>query len=177
MENVTVALQHARRPYPRVVHSRRVTESMSYRSRKQTTEDVDRPKVLFVCVHNAGRSRMAEAFFNQLAGDRYKGVSAGTEPAGHPHREVMEAMAEVHLPIDDRPGTQLTQELADDALLVVGMGCAVEEACPGLSVPIDDWQLDDPKGKSADEVAEIRDTIEMRVRNLVARLDREAAGG
>ena len=146
---------------------------MSYRSRKQTSEDVDRPTVLFVCVHNAGRSRMAEAFFNQLAGDRYKGVSAGTEPAQHPHAEVMAAMEEVHLPIEDRPGTLLTQEMTDDALLVVGMGCAVEEACPALSVPLEDWKLDDPKGKTPEDVAEIRDLIEMRVRNLVARLDRE----
>jgi protein-tyrosine-phosphatase len=149
---------------------------MSYRVRKQTTEDVERPAVLFVCVHNAGRSRMAEAFFNQLAGDRYRGTSAGTEPAARPHPEVMEAMADVHLPIEDRPGTMLTQEMADDAVLVVGMGCNVEEACPALSVPLEDWKLDDPMGKSPDEVAEIRDLIEMRVRNLVARLDRESAG-
>ena len=149
---------------------------MSYRTRKQTSEDVERPFVLFVCVHNAGRSRMAEAFFNQLARDRYKGVSAGTEPAPHPHKEVMDAMAEVHLPIEDRPGTLLTQEMTEDALLVVGMGCNVEEACPALSVPLEDWALDDPKGKSPEEVAEIRDLIEMRVRNLVARLDRENAG-
>lgn len=149
---------------------------MGLRSRRQTSEDVDRPLVLFVCVHNAGRSRMAEAFFNQLAGDRYKGVSAGTEPAARPHPEVMEAMAEVHLPLEETPGTMLTQEMADDALLVVGMGCAVEEACPALRTELEDWNLDDPKGKSPDEVAEIRDLIEMRVRNLVARLDREQAG-
>jgi arsenate reductase len=158
------------------VHSRRVTQQQSYRVRKQTSEDVARPTVLFVCVHNAGRSRMAEAFFNSLAGDRYKGVSAGTEPAGRPHPEVVDAMAEVHLPLDERPGTMLTQEMADDAILVVGMGCAVEEACPALRVPLEDWALDDPKGKSPEEVAEIRDLIEMRVRNLVARLDRERAG-
>ena len=158
------------------MHSRRVTQSMSYRVRKQTTEEAERPVVLFVCVHNAGRSRMAEAFFNQLAGDRYKGLSAGTEPAEHPHPEVMEAMAEVHLPLEDRPGTMLTGEMTDDALLVIGMGCDVEEACPALQVPLEDWKLDDPRGKSPDEVAEIRDLIEMRVRNLVARLDRERAG-
>lgn len=150
---------------------------MGYRVRKQTSEDVERPVVLFVCVHNAGRSRMAEAFFNQLAGDRYKGMSAGTEPAAHPHPEVMDAMAEVHLPLEDTPGTLLTQEMADDALLVVGMGCNVEEACPALRAPLDDWQLDDPKGKAPEEVAEIRDMIEMRVRNLVARLDREQVAG
>lgn len=149
---------------------------MSYRSRQQTSEDVERPAVLFVCVRNAGRSRMAEAFFNQLAGDRYKGISAGTDPAPHPHPEVVEAMAEVHVPIEDTPGTLLTQEMADDALLVVGMGCAIEEACPALRVPLEDWALDDPEGKRVEDVAELRDMIEMRVRNLVARLDRERAG-
>ncbi len=158
------------------MHSRRVSQQMSYRVRKQTSEDVDRPTVLFVCVHNAGRSRMAETFFNQLAGGRYRGVSAGTEPADRPHPEVMQAMADVHLPIDDRPGTLLTQEMVDDALLVVGMGCDVEDACPVLRVPLEDWELDDPKGRPPEEVAEIRDAIEMRVRNLVARLDRERAG-
>ena len=159
------------------MHSRRVTQQMGYRSRKQTSEDVDRPLVLFVCVHNAGRSRMAEAFFNQLAGDRYKGVSAGTEPAARPHPEVIAAMEEVHLPLEERPGTLLTQQMADDAVMVIGMGCAVEEACPALQTPLEDWALDDPKGKPPEEVAEIRDLIEMRVRNLVARLDREGAGG
>jgi arsenate reductase len=158
------------------MHSRRVTQNQSYRVRKQTSEDIPRPVVLFVCVHNAGRSRMAEAFLNSLAGDRYKGVSAGTEPAQRPHREVVEAMAEIDLPIEDRPGTMLTQEMADEAVMVVGMGCAVEEACPALRVPLEDWALDDPKGKSPEEVAEIRDLIEMRVRNLVAKLDREHAG-
>jgi arsenate reductase len=156
--------------------SRRVSQQQSFKVRSQTSEDVARPPVLFVCVHNAGRSRMAEAFLNQLAGDRYKGISAGTEPAPRAHPEVVEAMAEIDLPIEDRPGRMLTQEIADEAIAVVGMGCAVEEACPALRVPLEDWALDDPKGKSAEEVAEIRDLIEMRVRNLVAKLDRERAG-
>ncbi len=157
------------------MHSRRATQQQSFRVRKQTSEDAERPVVLFVCVHNAGRSRMAEAFLNSLAGDRYKGISAGTEPAQHPHPEVVASMAEVHLPLEDRPGTMLTQQMTDDALLVVGMGCAVEEACPALRVPLEDWALEDPKGKSPEEVEEIRDQIEMKVRNLVARLDRERA--
>ena len=159
-----------------VLHSRRVTQHQSYRVRSQTSEDVEKPAVLFVCTHNAGRSRMAEAFLNSLAGDRYKGVSAGTEPAPHAHPEVVAAMAEIDLPIEDRPGTLLTQEMADEAVAVVGMGCAVEEACPALRVPLEDWALDDPKGKSPEDVGEIRDLIEMRVRNLVAKLDRERAG-
>lgn len=158
------------------MHSRRVTQNQSYKVRSQTSEDVEKPTVLFVCVHNAGRSRMAAAFLNQLAGDRYKGISAGTEPAPRAHPEVLEAMAEIDLPLQDGPGTMLTQEMADEAVRVIGMGCAVEDACPALAVPLEDWALDDPKGKPADEVAEIRDLIEMRVRNLVAKLDREQAG-
>ena len=140
---------------------------------RRTGETGDRPTVLFVCVHNAGRSRMAEAFFNRLAGDRYRAISAGTEPADHPHPEVVDAMRATGIPIDDRPGQTLTQEMADDAIQVIGMGCAVEEACPALRVPLEDWDLDDPKGKDPDEVAAIRDQVEMKVRNLIGRLDRE----
>jgi arsenate reductase len=138
-------------------------------------EPEERPTVLFVCVHNAGRSRMAEAFFNQMAGDRYRGLSAGTEPASRPHPEVVEAMAEVGLEIPDTAGTLLTQELADSAVRVIGMGCAVEEACPALRVPLEDWELDDPKGRSPEEIAEIRDMIELRVRNLIGKLQRSDA--
>ncbi|MEA2499178.1 MAG: hypothetical protein QOH26_1583 [Actinomycetota bacterium] len=130
--------------------------------------------VLFVCVHNAGRSRMAEAFFNDLAGDRYRGLSAGTQPASAPHPEVVAAMGEVGLEIGDSPGTLLSPQMADRAARVIGMGCAVEEACPALTVPLEDWELDDPKGKTPEQVQEIRDRIEMKVRNLVAQLDREA---
>ncbi|MFN2587310.1 MAG: low molecular weight phosphatase family protein [Actinomycetota bacterium] len=158
------------------MHSRRVTQQLSYKVRNQTSKDEPKPVVLFVCVHNAGRSRMAEAFLSSLAGDRYRAISAGTEPAKRPHPEVVEAMAEAGVPIEDRPGTLLTREMAEDAVVVIGMGCAVEEACPALTVPLEDWALDDPKGKSPEEVAEIRDLIEMRVRNLVAKLDRERAG-
>ena len=133
----------------------------------------ERPQVLFVCVHNAGRSRMAAAFLNQMAGDRYLGISAGTEPAAQPHPEVVEAMAEIGIDIEQTPGTRLTQEMTDEALRVIGMGCAVEEACPALQVPLEDWALEDPKGKPPEEVAAIRDKIEMKVRNLIGKLDRE----
>ncbi len=142
--------------------------------KQQEAGQGDAPYVLFVCVHNAGRSRMAAALFNQIADGRYVGLSAGTEPADRAHPEVVSAMANISTPIEEGPGRLLTQEMTDDALLVVGMGCAVEEACPALRAPLEDWGLDDPKGKGPEEVAEIRDSIEMRVRNLVARLDRES---
>ncbi len=134
------------------------------------------PVVLFVCVHNAGRSRMAEAWLNHLAGDRYRGLSAGTDPAPRPYPEVVAAMAEVGIGIPEEPGRALTRELAEQAVRVVGMGCSVQETCPALTVPLEDWDLPDPRGLSSDRVAEIRDLIELRVRNLVASLDRERSG-
>ena len=154
------------------MHSKVFSRSQ-FKLGERSGETKPRPVVLFVCVHNAGRSRMAEAFLNQLAGDRYEGRSAGTIPAEKPHPEVVDAMAGVDVELENRPGTMLTQEMTDAAVRVIGMGCAVEEACPALKVPLEDWELDDPKGKSPDEVAEIRDRIEMKVRNLVAQLDRE----
>lgn len=129
------------------------------------------PLVLFVCVHNAGRSRMAEAFFNHLADERWWGASAGTEPAQAPHPEVVESMEARGIPVEDRPGRLLTMETAETATRVIGMGCAVEEACPALRVPLEDWNLDDPKGKSREQVDAIRDEIEARVRALIAELD------
>lgn len=135
-------------------------------------EGKDVPIVLFVCVHNAGRSRMAEVFFNDLAQGRFKAVSAGTEPAPHPHPEVVSSMAEIGHTVDEGPGTMLTPELAEQAVRVVGMGCDVADACPALTVPLVDWELPDPKGQSAETVDEIRDEIERRVRNLIAELDR-----
>lgn len=126
--------------------------------------------VLFVCVHNAGRSRMAEAFFNELAGNGYRAMSAGTEPASAPHPEVIEAMARRGIALRAGPGSLLTGEMADQAERVVGMGCNVEEACPALRVPLEDWELEDPKGKGAAEVDRIRDEIERRVRTLIDEL-------
>jgi arsenate reductase len=134
-----------------------------------------KPRILFVCVHNAGRSRMSAAWLHHLAGDRYDALSAGTEPADRPHPEVVAAMAEEGIVIADTPGTLLTVELADSADLVVGMGCAVEEACPALRVPLEDWGLPDPKGRPMAEVRVIRDTTRRLVQRLVARLDTEAA--
>lgn len=157
------------------MHTKRWSQDQDMKVRLPSSQggDNSKPVVLFVCVHNAGRSRMAEAFFNHLAGDRYEGRSAGTIPADHPHPEVVIAMKAEGIDLDGGPGTMLTQEMTDEAVRVIGMGCAVEEACPALRVPLEDWELDDPKGKSPDEVNAIRDQIEIRVRNLVAQLDRE----
>ena len=157
------------------MHSQALKKKFEVSTQGKSGQTDDLPLVLYVCVHNAGRSRMAEAFMERLAGDRYRAGSAGTIPADKPHPEVVAAMKAVGIDLDETPGTLLTQELADEAVRVIGMGCAVEEACPALRVPLEDWELDDPKGKSPVEVAEIRDSIELRVRNLVGRLDRELA--
>jgi arsenate reductase len=154
------------------MHRQSALERHSFKVAHKSADTEPKPLVLFVCVHNAGRSRMAEAFFTQLAGDRYEALSAGTQPASKPHPEVVRTMAEVGLDIPGTPGVRLTPELADRAERIIGMGCAVEEACPALQVPLEDWSLEDPKGKSPEEVAMIRDAIEMKVRNLVAALDR-----
>lgn len=130
--------------------------------------------VLFVCVHNAGRSRMAEALFDQRSrehhGGRWTAASAGTQPAEHPHPEVVRAMAEIGLTVEQRPGMLLTPELADDARLMISMGCSVEEACPAAGAPMEDWALPDPKGKDPDAVRAIRDDIARRVDELLSRL-------
>lgn len=155
------------------MHRRTWAESASLNLSRSSGEPAELPIVLFVCVHNAGRSRMAEAFFNHLAGDRYRAVSAGTMPAEGPHEEVVTAMADVDVALDGGPGTLLTSAMAEQADRIISMGCSVKDACPALAMDVEDWALPDPKGRSQEEVASIRNRIEARVRNLVAELDRE----
>lgn len=133
------------------------------------------PDVVFACVHNAGRSRMAEALFNLEAAGRYRAISAGTAPADRPHPEVVTALAEIGIDLDPTPGRLLTPDLVDAAGRLVAMGCAVEEACPATTTPMTDWDLPDPKGRPMDEVRAVRDDIAARVRDLVAELDAERA--
>jgi arsenate reductase len=135
-------------------------------------------EVLFVCVHNAGRSRMAEALFNHLSGERFGGrwtaASAGTQPAPRPHPEVVAVMAELGIEVEDRPGRLLTPEMAEEARKLFSMGCNVEEACPALTIPMEDWALEDPKGRPIEQVRQIRDDIRRRVEALLDEL--EASG-
>jgi arsenate reductase len=127
-------------------------------------------EVLFVCVENAGRSRMAEAFFNALAPKSMRAMSAGTQPAEAPHPEVVGSMSEAGVPIEEGPGQMLTQELVDAATRVIGMGCNVKEACPAIRVPLEDWELENPKGQPPDVVDRIRDEIKARVEKLIQEL-------
>jgi arsenate reductase len=124
--------------------------------------------VLFACVHNAGRSQMAAAWFNKVC-DRKKAraISAGTQPGERVHLEVIQTMLEVGIDLTDAKPRLLTGELAREATLLVTMGCG--DACPfvpGLKKL--DWPLLDPKGQAAETVREIRDDIRSRVAQLAA---------
>jgi arsenate reductase (thioredoxin) len=126
--------------------------------------------VLFVCLHNAGRSQMSEALFEREAGGRHSAASAGTTPAERVHPEVAEAMRELGIELGDRVPRLLTDELARAADVVVTMGCGDE--CPYIpGKRYIDWDLRDPKGLPLDEVRAIRDEIGRRVIELVAELD------
>lgn len=125
-------------------------------------------QVVFACVHNAGRSQMAAAFFNALAApERARAFSAGTEPAARVHGVVLEAMREEGLDLSGAQPRRLTDELASQARLLVTMGCG--EACPFLpGLERVDWSLPDPKGLPLAAVRPIRDEIRRRVAALVA---------
>jgi arsenate reductase (thioredoxin) len=123
--------------------------------------------VLFACVHNAGRSQMAAAFFNALANpERARAISAGTEPATQVHPEVASAMREVGVDLGKSTPQKLTDALARSANILVTMGC--EEACPVVpGVKHFDWELQDPKGREPNEVRAIRDLIRQQVTRLI----------
>ncbi len=126
--------------------------------------------VLFVCLHNAGRSQMSQALFEQAAAGRHTALSAGTTPADHVHPEVVEVMREIGIEVADRRPQLLTRELAAQADLVVTMGCGDE--CPYIpGKRYVDWDLPDPEGRPLVEVRAIRDDIARRVRALEAELD------
>jgi arsenate reductase len=124
--------------------------------------------VLFACIHNAGRSQMAAAWFNALANPTQgRAVSAGTEPGQRVHPEVLEVMKEVGIDLSNITPRLLTRELAAGATLLVTMGCGAScPVVPGLRRA--DWPLEDPKGKPLDHVRRIRDDIRERIEKLVA---------
>jgi arsenate reductase (thioredoxin) len=124
-------------------------------------------KVIFACVHNAGRSQMAAAFFNQLADHtKAEAISAGTEPGLRVHPEVLSAMQEAGVDLSNAKPQKLTQELAEGASLLITMGCG--DKCPYVpGLRRDDWPLRDPKGLLVEEVRTIRDEIKDRVQNLI----------
>jgi arsenate reductase (thioredoxin) len=126
--------------------------------------------VLFVCLHNAGRSQMSAALFEREAAGRHTALSAGTTPGERVHPEVVEAMRELDIDLSDRKPKLLTRELAEQANVVVTMGCGDE--CPYIpGKRYLDWDLPDPKGRQMDEVRSIRDEISGRVLALIEELE------
>jgi len=124
--------------------------------------------VLFACIHNAGRSQMAAAWFNALANpESARGISAGTAPGTRVHPEVLEAMREVGIDLSSARPRFLSTELAESAALLITMGCG--EACPAVpGLRRLDWPLEDPKGKEIARVRQIRDDVRARVLELLA---------
>jgi arsenate reductase (thioredoxin) len=129
--------------------------------------------VLFVCLQNAGRSQMSQALFERDAAGRHTALSAGTTPADHVHPEVVEVMAELGIDLSDRTPQLLTHELAEQADVVVTMGCG--DACPYTpGKRYLDWELPDPAGRPIAEVRTTRDEIARRVQSLLQELDTAA---
>ena len=127
-------------------------------------------RVLFICTHNSGRSQMAEAFLKHLGHGTVEAESAGTTPAERVNPVVVQAMKEKGIDISQNSPKLLTEEMVDRADRVVTMGCSAEKTCPAVFVPSEDWGLEDPKGKSLEDVRRIRDEIEQRVKRLLAQL-------
>jgi len=125
-------------------------------------------RVLFVCVENAGRSQMAEAFANKYGKDKFIISSAGNKPADKVNPVVVEALNEKGIDISMNRPKLLTFQMVQDVDLIVTMGCDDQGICPGpFFKPATDWKLEDPKGKPIEKVKEIRDDIERRVRKLI----------
>ncbi|HEU5109617.1 MAG TPA: arsenate reductase ArsC [Micromonosporaceae bacterium] len=135
-----------------------------------------KPSVLFVCVHNAGRSQMAAGWLRHLAGDTVEVRSAGSEPADRINPAAVEAMAEVGVDITHAVPTALTWDAAQSSDVIITMGCG--DACPVFpGKRYEDWKLDDPAGLGVDAVRPIRDQIRGRVERLLAELDPRGLGG
>ena len=128
-------------------------------------------RVIFVCVHNSGRSQMAEAFAQKLGKSKIIAESAGTQPGASLNPQVVEAMREIGYDMSGHYPKMLTWEMAESADKVITMGCGVDaESCPAAIVPMEDWGLDDPKGQPLEKVREIRDQVKARVERLLLEL-------
>jgi arsenate reductase len=133
-------------------------------------------RVLFVCLHNAGRSQMSQALFERSAGDRHEARSAGTEPAQRVHSNVVTAMREEGIDVSGHVPQKLTDDLGRWADVVITMGCG--DSCPVIpGKRYIDWDLRDPNNLPIDEVRKIKDDLEGRVVELVKELDRGGPRG
>lgn len=131
-------------------------------------------RVVFVCVHNSGRSQMAEAFARKLGEGKIIAESAGTEPGDGLNPQAVAAMEEIGYDTSVHHPKVLTLEMVNSADRIITMGCGVDAGvCPASFMPTEDWGLDDPKGRSIEEVRTIRDQIRARVEKLVSELAAE----
>lgn len=127
--------------------------------------------VLFVCVENAGRSQMAEGFFNKDAPKGYKAISAGTKPVSQINPLAVDVMYEIGIDISRQHSKDITEDMIRNSANIVNMGCMEKESCPTLFLyNLLDWNIEDPKGKSIEKVREIRNEIEQRVKELITSL-------
>ena len=128
--------------------------------------------ILFVCVENAGRSQMAEAFFKKYAKNQFNVISAGTYPSSNLNPVVVSAMNEIGIDLKNQQPQLLSTSMIKNSNKTVNMGCMDKESCPSLFVKgVDDWNMDDPKGKSLDDVRKIRDQIKHNVLILLDSLE------
>ena len=124
--------------------------------------------VLFVCVENTGRSPMAEAFFKKYAKNQFNVISAGTSPSSHLNPVVVSVMNELGIDLENQKPQLLSSSMIENSNKTVNMGCMDKESCPSLFVKdVDDWNIEDPKGKSIEDVRKIRDQIKNDVLNLL----------
>ena len=129
-------------------------------------------KVLFACIENAGRSQMAEGFFRKYAPKGYEAISAGTKPTPEVNPIAVEAMKEIGIDLSKQEPKMLNNEIISDSTLSVNMGCMDKTECPVVFIKNSvDWNIEDPKGKPIEKVREIRDHIELKVRQLCKTLE------
>ena len=127
--------------------------------------------ILFVCVENAGRSQMAEGFFNKYAPKGYEAISAGTKPVSEINPFAVQVMREVGIDISNQKSKEVTEDMIRNSSNIVNMGCMEKESCPTLFLQnFVDWNIEDPKDKPIGKVREIRDEIDQRVKELVTGL-------
>jgi arsenate reductase (thioredoxin) len=150
-----------------------ITDKMKFSVEKSKMNEQIRT-VLFVCVENAGRSQMAEAFFNQYSQEGYHAISAGTKPVSSINPTVVDAMKESGIDISSQKSKEITEDMIRNSTKIVNMGCMEKESCPTLFLyNLIDWHMEDPKDKSIENVRQIRDDIEQRVKELVTTLKKQ----
>ena len=131
------------------------------------TEDI-----LFVCVENAGRSQMAEAFFRKFTENRFNVISAGTTPSKELNPIVVQVMKEIGIDMNSQNPKMLSESMISNSFKTVNMGCMDKESCPGLFVKdVIDWNIPDPKEKTIEQIREIRDQIKTEVLNLIVTMN------